>query len=122
LADPKLFKEKIKQEISQEYQLEFVGDDFDAIVDKLSDTKADKIHQWVERVVQKDIQPIFIGDTKRYKGHPLHELMTFRYPFEIENVNYRILLIKVKNSVYIEFHLGDHKYYDKVRKDLKLMK
>ncbi len=31
-------------------------------------------------------------------------------------------LVKVKNSIYIEFHLGGHKYYDKVRKDLDIKK
>ena len=33
---------------------------------------------------------------------------------------FEIVDLKVKNSIYIEFHLGDHKYYDKVRKDLNL--
>ena len=27
---------------------------------------------------------------------------------------------RVKSSAYIEFHLGDHKYYDRARKDLSL--
>lgn len=50
----------------------------------------------------------------------MHELLVFRYPFSIQNTSYRILLVKVKNSFSIEFHLGDHKYYDKVRTDLNL--
>lgn len=28
----------------------------------------------------------------------------------------------LKNSLYIEFHVDNHKYYDKVRKDLSLKK
>ena len=65
-----------------------------------------------------------ISDSSRkpYKEWTISELLTFRYPFSIGNTEYRILFVKVKNSIYIEFHLGDHKYYDKVRKDLDLKK
>ncbi|MFH0876261.1 MAG: hypothetical protein V1859_10070 [archaeon] len=52
----------------------------------------------------------------------MHELLTFRHAFNLDNIEYRILFVKVKNSIYIEFHLGDHKYYDKVRKSLGLTK
>ena len=72
--------------------------------------------------MQKKIQPIIIGSKKQYKYWSVNELLTFRYPFSIENTEYRILFVKVKNSIYIEFHLGDHKYYDKVRKELDLKK
>ncbi len=59
---------------------------------------------------------------KQYKEWAINDLLTFRYPFSINNNEYRILFVKVKNSIYIEFHLGDHKYYDKVRKELDLKK
>jgi hypothetical protein len=45
-----------------------------------------------------------------------------QYELNINGIDYRILFIKVKNSFFIEFHLGDHKYYDKVRKHLDLKK
>lgn len=61
-----------------------------------------------------------MGSKKHYKEWQLNDLLTFRYPFKIESTEYRILFVKVKNAVYVEFHLGDHKYYDKVRKDLNL--
>ncbi len=41
---------------------------------------------------------------------------------DIQGTEYRILLIKLKNSFYIEFHLGSHKYYDKLRSRLELTK
>jgi len=116
------FKQKIRELIAQEYKIEFLGDTFDEILSQLTETKAEKIYQWIQEVVQKNIQPIFVGSKKPYKEWAISQLLTFRYPFTIGNNEYRILLVKVKNSIYIEFHLGDHKYYDKVRKELELMK
>lgn len=116
------FKNKIEQLVSQDYKVEFLGKNFDQIVNLFTDTKAEKIYRWVEDVVKNHIQPIFIGSKKQYKEWWVSELLTFRYPFSIGNTEYRIMFVKVKNSIYIEFHLGDHKYYDKVRKDLDLKK
>jgi len=106
--------------LSQEYTLEFLGDNLEEIVALLSDTKAEKIYQWVREILILNIRPIVTGSPKAYKEWKAHQLLTFRYPFSIGNTEYRILFVKVKNSVYIEFHLGDHKYYDKVRKNLNL--
>lgn len=122
IADVNEFREKIEQIISQDYKIEFLGENFDQIAAMLTETKAEKIYKWIEEVIKKKIQPIFIGSNKPYKEWIISELLTFRYPFSIENNEYRILFVKVKNSIYIEFHLGDHKYYDKVRKDLNLKK
>jgi len=88
----------------------------------LTEIKAEKIYAWLKEVIDKKIQPIVIGSKKQYKDWMVSELLTFRYPFSIDNTEYRILFVKVKNSIYIEFHLGDHKYYDKVRKELDLKK
>ncbi len=114
------FKKKIKELISQEYQIEFLGTNLDHIIELLTEIKAQKIYQWIEEILQRKVQPIVIGSKEPYKEWNANELLTFRYPFSIGNTEYRILLVKVKNSVYIEFHLGDHKYYDKVRKNLAL--
>lgn len=116
------FKQKIEQILSQEYKVEFLGNNFDETVSLLTDIKANKIYEWIDKVLNKTIQPIFVGSDKKYKNWKINELLTFRYPFSISNTEYRILFVKVKNSIYIEFHLGDHKYYDKVRKDLDLKK
>ncbi len=122
MVNPDEFKKKIETFISQNYKVEFLGKNFDQIVNLLTENKTEKIYQWMKDIVNRKIQPISIGSKKPYKEWTASELLTFRYPFSIENTEYRILFVKVKNSVYIEFHLGDHKYYDKVRKDLDLKK
>jgi len=116
------FKKRIEANISQDYKVEFLGKNFEQIVNLLTETKAEKIYQWIKDIVERKIEPISVGSKKTYKEWEVNELLTFRYPFSIGNTEYRILFVKVKNFVYIEFHLGDHKYYDKVRKDLDLKK
>ncbi|MBI4918767.1 hypothetical protein HY837_02475 [archaeon] len=120
MVNPEEFKKHIEKIISQNYQVEFLGKNFDQIVGLLTETKTEKIYDWVGEVIQKKIQPILVGSKKKYKEWVIGELLSFRYPFSIGNTEYRIIFVKVKNSIYIEFHLGDHKYYDKVRKDLDL--
>ena len=122
MVNPDEFRKKVEAIVAQEYKVEFLGKNFDQIVNLLTETKAEKIYVWLAEVIQKKIQPIIIGSKKQYKEWSVNELLTFRYPFSIENTEYRILFVKVKNSIYIEFHLGDHKYYDKVRKELDLKK
>lgn len=122
MVNPSEFKQRIEESLSQDYKVEFLGKNFEQIVNLLTEHKAEKIYQWVKDIVAKKIEPISIGSKKLYKEWAVSELLTFRYPFSIRNTEYRILFVKVKNSVYIEFHLGDHKYYDKVRKDLDLKK
>ena len=120
MADPTDFREHVRSLVRQEYTLEFLGEHFDEIVSGFSDKFADSIYAWIKSVLDRKVQPILIGSDKRYRGWKMHELLTFRHAFSIENVQYRILFVKVKNSFYIEFHLGDHRYYDKVRKELDL--
>lgn len=120
MVNPDEFKKKIEANISQEYKVEFLGKNFEHIVNLLTETKTEKIYQWVRDIAERKIEPISIGSKKTYKEWEVNELLTFRYPFSIGNTEYRILFVKVKNSIYIEFHLGDHKYYDKVRKNLDL--
>lgn len=88
----------------------------------MTDTKTEKIYRWLSDVIKRSIQPITVGSKQSYKDWAINQLLVFRYPFNIKSTEYRILFVKVKNSIYIEFHLGDHKYYNKVRKDLNLKK
>ena len=120
MVDSAEFKKNIESLLSQDYKVEFLGGNFDQVVHLLTENKVEKIYSWIKGVLARDVQPILVGSTKPYKGWRVNELLTFRYPFSIENTEYRILFVKVKNSIYVEFHLGDHKYYDKVRKDLNL--
>ena len=122
MVDSIEFKKRIESILAQNYQVEFLGSNFDKIVSFLTPIKAEKMYAWVEHVVQNEIRPIVVASDKKYKEWTVSELLTFRYPFSIGNTEYRILFVKVKNSIYIEFHLGDHKYYDKVRKDLDVKK
>ncbi|MBU0962469.1 MAG: hypothetical protein KKD48_01040 [Nanoarchaeota archaeon] len=122
MVNPEEFKKRIEVFIAQKYKVEFLGKNFDQIITLLTELKAEKIYKWIENVIEKNIQPILVGSKKQYKKWIVSELLTFRYPFSIKNIEYRILLVKVKNSIYIEFHFGDHKYYDKVRKELDLKK
>ena len=120
MVDSIEFKSRIGKIVAQNYRVEFLGSNFDKIVNILTDIKAEKIYAWIENVVRNEIRPIVVVSDKMYKEWTVSELLTFRYPFSIGNTEYRILFVKVKNSIYIEFHLGDHKYYDKVRKELNL--
>lgn len=74
-------------------------------------------------MVRDDIAPIMKNEkNKSYKGIPLTDLMSFRKEVQISGNEHRIMLIKIKSSYYIEFHIGQHKYYDHLRKSLGLTK
>ena len=122
MANPEEFKKEIRGIISQDYNIEFLGNNCDKIISFLTESKATKIYQWISNVLKKEIQPIALSSKKSYKEWDINQLLVFRYPLRIDNISYRILFVKIKNSFYIEFHLGDHKYYDKVRRDLSLKK
>ncbi len=118
MANTEGFKGRIRELITQDSQIEFLGSKFDVIAGMINEAKKEEIYQWIKRIINKDIRPIKIASKKRYKNWQINELMTFRHAFRINNNEYRILFVKLKNSFYIEFHLGDHKYYDKIRKEL----
>ncbi|NQV91692.1 hypothetical protein HQ489_04420 [Candidatus Woesearchaeota archaeon] len=118
MVDVEEFKKGIRERVSQDYGIEFLGHNFDKIVNLLTDEKTETIYQWIQMIFENNPKPIYVKSKKTYKQWPVSKLLTFRYPFSINNTEYRILFVKVKNEIYIEFHLGDHKYYDKVRKDL----
>ena len=120
MVQAKEFRVKIKELLSQDYKIEFLGEDFDLIVKWLSESSANRIYRWMHKILNKEIQPIVIGLKKNYKEWKTNELLSFRYAFRIKQTKYRILVVRVKNSIFIEFHLGTHKYYDKVRKELRI--
>ncbi|MBU0756863.1 MAG: hypothetical protein KKF44_02255 [Nanoarchaeota archaeon] len=112
------FKRKIEEILLQDYRINFLGKNIEKIVNQISDIRAKKIYSWIEEIIARKTIPIKATKTNIYKDWHLYELLTFRYAFNMDGTEYRILLVKIKNSFYIEFHLGDHKYYDKVRKNL----
>ncbi len=122
MVDAEEFKNHIRGILSQQREVSFLGKDFDIIVQKLSEDRAGKLYDWIRNVIEREIQPIVVNSKGTYKEWNGNELLVFRQPLDLDGAAYRILLVKVKNSIYIEFHLGDHKYYDKVRKDIGLKK
>lgn len=78
MVEPQEFKNKIRSMIPQEYNLEFLGSNFDQILHLLSDSRAQAIYSWVQGVTERKIQPITIGSKKTYKDWQISELMTFR--------------------------------------------
>lgn len=67
MVNPDEFKKRIESGISQNYKVEFLGKNFDLIVDLLTENKAEKIYQWVKDIAERKIQPISIGSKKPYK-------------------------------------------------------
>jgi hypothetical protein len=123
MVDVTEFKEKVTEIISQDYKIDFLGDDFDKTIDRLSETKAEKIYAWVREVVENNIAPIMKNARdKKYKGIPLNEILSFRKEIQVAGSDHRIMLIKIKSEHYIEFHISQHKYYDRLRKNLGLTK
>ena len=124
MTDVTKFKKSIKSIISQKYELKFLGgrENLDNIVRKLPEKKAEEIYKWIAGIFKKEVAPIYTASKRKYKDWRIRDLLSFRKEFKIESTEYRILFIKVKNSFYIEFHIGDHKYYDRIRKQLDLTK
>lgn len=116
------FKDKVIEILSQDYKIEFLGENFNKIVSQLSETKTERIFSWIQEVIDKKIRPIMVNTDESYKQFKMNQLLVFRYPLNIEGNEYRILLVKIKNFFYLEFHFGDHEYYDDVRKELGLKK
>lgn len=86
----------------------------------INENQEKRIFFWLKNIVLKNVRPIGEKVHKIYKGIDNNELLPFRYAFNISGIEYRVILVKVKNSIYIEFHLGKHKYYDFLSKDLGL--
>ncbi len=107
---PDKFKNQIRNIVLQQQKVEFLGADFDNIVNMLTESKATKIIGWLQKILSENIAPIILAKGKTYKEWKTYQLIVFRYPFRISNNEYGILFVKVKNSFYIEFHLGNHKY------------
>ena len=75
---------------------------------------------WILNVKKNIIRGLIPKQVIKYKKWQTKDLLVFRFQFNITNTECRILLVKVKNENYIEFHLGKHNYYDRTRKKLGL--
>ena len=103
------FKSKIVSLISQDYEIKFLGKNFDKIVGFLSETKAEKIYVWINDVVNEQFQPILIASKKPYKDWEVKQLLTFRYPFSINNTEYADnILTCCKIVEFVSLEIGIH--------------
>lgn len=120
MVNVKLFKKTVKKLLYQNNDIQFLGQNFNKIVFSFSDGQADDIYSWMKRIIARSEKEIRPRISKKYFGFNSKELITFLKRISVDGVAYRILLVKVKNSFYIEFHLGNHDYYDKTRLKLGL--
>jgi len=110
------FKNKIQELLHQKYKIEFYEDE--EIVKRITEEKANKIYNWITKIIDPNTAPDGIS-RKKYKVWQAGQILVFIYRFKIDN-ECRILALKVKNSNFIEFHLGLHDYYDEIRRALGL--
>ena len=61
MVDAQKFKQRIESALSQEYKIEFLGNNFDEIVNLFTETRSEKIYAWLKEVVEKNVQPIVTG-------------------------------------------------------------
>ena len=121
MVEVEIFKYNVRKKLSQDYELEFLGDNFDKIVGMLSEAKSEGIYEWIERIIKDEIRPILARKSKqKYKEWYPQELLSFKKDININKTDFRIVFLKVKNAFYIEFHLSHHNYYDKLRRKLNL--
>lgn len=113
---PDAFKKEIGKIVSQDYKIEFFGDGYC----DLTENQAEKIYKWTKDVVSKKLLPALAQSAKKYKSWKINELLSFIKKLNISNQEKRIIFIKVKNKDFIEFHMGKHEYYDKLRNKLNL--
>ena len=116
--DYSLFCRVVREELSSD--VSFLGNNHKEIVQKISNQQFSNIFSWLKRIVSQEIRALHPKRGQQYKGVPTNELLVFRYALNIEGVAYRVLLVKIKNEFFWEFHLGKHDYYDDVRKKLSL--
>ena len=118
MITPDVFKKEIENIVSQDYKIKFLGDGYCDLTEK----QAEGIYNWTKDVIAKKLIPALTQSKKMYKLWKINELLSFIKKFNISNQEKRIILIKIKNKDFIEFHMSKHEYYDKLRKQLNLTK
>jgi len=103
--NPSVFKERVVALLGD--HVEFLGPSFDDIVGALTPGAEERIFAWVDGVVGRHGKMLHPKPRRRYKGYETHNLIVFRTDFSLEGAPYRILLVKVKNSWYIELEERD---------------
>jgi len=112
--EPAAFRERVVLILGN--PVEFLGAGFDDIVRSLTPGVEERLFSWLERVAARKEKGM--APDAGYRGYAWHQLLIFRFPFSLESGRHRVLVVKVKNARYVEFHLGGHQYYDEVRSRL----
>jgi hypothetical protein len=86
--------------------------EFDNYFNSLKTDMEHKLIQWYKEIKSGNIPHIPIA-TKKYREYIL---------FINKIADKRAMVIRIKNSDYIEVHLSDHKYYDEQRKRFGIKK
>ncbi|MBT3408207.1 hypothetical protein HN415_06015 [Candidatus Woesearchaeota archaeon] len=86
--------------------------EFDHYFNSLKQDMKDKLMLWYKEIKSENIPHIPIA-TKKYRSFIL---------FINKIADKRAMVIRIKNSEYIEVHLSDHKYYDEQRKRFGIKK
>ena len=97
------FKEFVQSIFGEEI---IMNNEFEEQFDKLKDSQVESFVEWCENVSD--------GGTGLNKAYT-KDYVCFIKKFGSIN---RSIIVKIKNGEYIEFHLGDHKYYEKQLKEL----
>lgn len=103
--DAEQLKNKIRELLGQNISF---NKEFDTCAENIKNIE-DNLIEWCARLKKGDIE--FKPSPKR------DDCIVFIKKIGSSN---RCIIIKIKNGVFVEFHLGDHAYYDKLRKELGL--
>jgi len=82
-----------------EQKVNFLGKDFESICRNISLEQADKIYNWLNKVVYRKVKFITSYRNKKYKDWSTREILVFRYAFKLSGNEYRILLVKVFQNI-----------------------
>lgn len=61
------FKQNVEKLLSQSYKVEFLGKNFDQIIELMPESMEQSIYKWLSNIVIKNIQPITVASKKPYK-------------------------------------------------------
>lgn len=92
-------------------QVEF-NKDMSKILPNMKSGQIDSLIEWCYKVKEGKIR----GERGKKDGE------IYFLTFKKIGDNTRSIIVKLKNSDFIEFHLGNHNYYDSVREDFGIKK
>ena len=101
------FKQKVVEILGSEIKFD---EHVDLVIDHTSIERQNSIIEWIKRCSTREENPEF---SKAYK-----DIMGFVYKSNDNKI--RGILTKEKNAYFIALFLGNHKYYERKRRELGL--